>query len=301
MRTPLYSEASGKNSKFVVFRNSPGKVFAMNDVLVLFDFSAFSTAALKAALHWSKVTKGRVHIFHHVETLLPGLTPVEFRKSWQEDAEKEAAEEIRTVLESITDQNPDEISIHVVSGYFIPRLLELTEKHNFQVIFLGTKGRGGAFSDILSGSVASKVITNLSVPIVAIPQNYHSTSEFDLIVSVNTENSFHSSHLQKLLSNLRSSLRSVEFITVLNDEEGKDYAEKCLSQIASELSGFTSCKYTILEGQDVYEELREIMKHRPNSIMVLQKGEADDVKNVLGRSLVYELLRQHEVPVIILP
>lgn len=272
----------------------------MSNVLVLFDFSEFSMAALRAAIHWSDATKCGLHLFHHVETLLPGFTPTEFKKSWQEDAEREAETAVSRVLEPLMGDKAESVTIHIVSGHFLPKLLELTGRLSFQLLFLGTKGRG-AFSEILSGSFASKVIAHVPLPVAAIPQLYQPTDGYDLLVSVNTALGFRTMGLQRLVRSLDAALTSLELITVLGNEEQVYNVELRLAALAQEFSGVASCKYTVLAGENVYDELTSLMQNRPNSMVVLQKGEDDDMKNIVGKSLVFELIRINEIPLIILP
>jgi nucleotide-binding universal stress UspA family protein len=274
----------------------------VGNVLVLVDFSEYSKAALNAAFQWSRATGSTLHVHHHVEPILPGMTPPEFKESWQKGAEEEAATEVRDLLAGLPGMDVDNVQVHITGGKILPRLLELTGKINFDIIFIGSKGRG-ALSDILLGSVVSKVISNLPVPVAAISGDYRLSDGFDIFVSVNVRHDFHREQLTGLLSPLGSALRSLELITIVEpgDKDETAAADEKLAGISQACAGLAHCRHTVLQGDNVYDELVRLMEERPNSMIVVQRGDSDNVKNVIGRSLVYEIIRHQEIPVIILP
>lgn len=270
----------------------------MKHVLALFDFSAYSVAALKAAQHWSQATNSRLHVYHNAQLALPGFTPDDVKKSWAGEQAKETKKEVKAAVKAILGADVD-AKVHVHTDKFLPFMLGLLDQYKFQAVFLGVKGRD-FFSDIFSGSVVPNIISNISLPIVAVQSNYDHSSSFQLLVNVDVQQQFPAEAFRKMVTTLGSSLKTVEFVCVVPDSTQNSDAVQRLSAITEEFSDLSNCHYLVQEGASKYETVLELLSERPGSMLVLQKGVYDHANGLLGQTVVFDLMQDAKVPVIIL-
>ena len=135
-------------------------------VLVAFDASSEARLALAHAIAMAQVYRAKV--------ALVGVVPPPPMLSWQapggmlgiHEAEQE---ELEKALREAADGVPDDLSVttQLLDGDPARELLRLAREGDFDVIVMGSRGRGRVTAALL-GSVSNRVMHDARVPVIVI-------------------------------------------------------------------------------------------------------------------------------------
>ncbi|MDX1639000.1 MAG: universal stress protein [Balneolaceae bacterium] len=151
----------------------------LDHILFPTDFSYNAENALPFALEVARHTGARLTIFHVIET--PAYVPHN-----SDDLPKTHSEKARTLLERVADdvrssERYGDLEIEAVlqNGNVVTEIEKQADTHNVNLIVMGTKGKT-TVDRILYGSIASHIILDTDIPVLAIPENSSRTT-FDPI------------------------------------------------------------------------------------------------------------------------
>jgi nucleotide-binding universal stress UspA family protein len=140
------------------------KQFKNNTIVVPFDFSDESTAAVETALQWAEPTT-RIHIVHVVEPTpaLISLDPaMPIPPSYDQDRHDLAEESLAKLYGNGKD---DRIKLHCLVGDPGAEIADLAESLRANMIIMPSHGRKG-LSRLLLGSVAERVLRMAQCPVL---------------------------------------------------------------------------------------------------------------------------------------
>ncbi len=134
--------------------------------LVAHDFSACSDAAADAA--------GKLAAKSGAQLLLLNVHPVEIREAFERTgAETYGVEEekrgmLRQCADRLQQNNPGlDVSVEVLAGPTVPRVLEEADRLTAEMIIVGTHGRKGV-AHLLLGSVAESLVHDAPIPVLVV-------------------------------------------------------------------------------------------------------------------------------------
>ena len=145
---------------------------AFRKILVPVDFSPMSRAAVEQALGFAQLFHGSIHLLHVWEVpayLRPDLTV------WSEDLSAslelhlraEAENAMRHLMVDTSLEGRAGVETEIRSGTPHSTIVEVAEDGRFDLIVMGTHGRG-ALSRLLMGSVAERVVRLASCPVLTV-------------------------------------------------------------------------------------------------------------------------------------
>lgn len=269
----------------------------MKKILALIDFSDYTVPVVKAAYHWSMLSGAEFHVLHKAELILPGFVDSEIKEKWGKDAEKNVVIEINDLLKSAIGAELPEEQIHVTTQRLLPFFSKIITQYDFIMIFVGVKGNG-ILKNIFIGNTVLKIIDNFSVPVAAIPKHYVLKTPLNLYVAVNDEHGFSTDVLRKSIGNLM--LHSIQFISVMKSGGNRAEYEKYLRTTSAAFPKIQS-GYKILEGEDVFTQLKALMVNHKNALLVVQKGSRTYSDMISRKFLVNELVNDANIPLVVLP
>ncbi|MFH5833140.1 universal stress protein [Halalkalibaculum sp. DA3122] len=142
----------------------------LNRILFPTDFSDNAENALSFALELASQTGAAITLFHVIEA--PSYIPHD-----SGGLPKSHSQKARTLLEKTADsirksERYSELQVDLVlqNGNVVSSILEHANSKDFDLVVMGTKGRS-KMNRILYGSIASHVILESSIPVLAIPEN----------------------------------------------------------------------------------------------------------------------------------
>jgi nucleotide-binding universal stress UspA family protein len=140
-------------------------------ILVPTDFSPPSAAALAAAKELATRFGASIHLLHVLEdpyatasfaAEVYGYIPPGLKESWQRAAEKQ----MLTVFPE-AERGPFRAGTAVVFGSPARTIVEYANQNGFDLIVMGTHGRGGV-AHLLLGSVAERVVRTAPCPVLTV-------------------------------------------------------------------------------------------------------------------------------------
>ncbi len=150
----------------------------MRNILVPIDFSENSRNALNYAIHLANVLDADIHLSHIFHVPNKVGTFVATQEKMRASAKKELLEWADTHKEHLKD-NLD-LKCHILKDNVAKGIAHLGRKYKADLIIMGTKGISN-LKNAIWGSIASNVIRQTSIPVLAIPQ-YYNEFKFDHIL-----------------------------------------------------------------------------------------------------------------------
>jgi len=140
----------------------------MNRILVPIDGSASSNHALATSLQWFKGMPG---LKLHVLTVQPPIASGNVKRFISADTlklyyEEEAEKILAPVREQLAGENLD-VQFDWRVGHIAETIIEYAKETECTHIVMGTRGMGG-FSNLLLGSIATKVLSLTNVPVTLV-------------------------------------------------------------------------------------------------------------------------------------
>ena len=140
-------------------------------ILVPTDFSPPSAAALIAAKELATRFGASIHLLHVLDdpyatasfaAEVYGYIPPGLKESWQRAAEKQ----MLTVFPE-AERGPFRATTAVACGSAARTIVEYADQNGFDLIVMGTHGRGGV-AHLLLGSVAERVVRTARCPVLTV-------------------------------------------------------------------------------------------------------------------------------------
>lgn len=144
----------------------------MNTIIIPVDFSDLTQRVVDAGVKLAKAFGSRIILLHITEPepefvgFEPGPLPV--RTAVAHDI-KAAHRQLSELRDSVSANVSDVLALHV-QGALVDKVLEEANKHEADLIVLGTHGHG-AFYELLIGSVTSGVLKHTKCPVLVVPMN----------------------------------------------------------------------------------------------------------------------------------
>jgi nucleotide-binding universal stress UspA family protein len=145
---------------------------AFRKILVPVDFSLTSRAAVEQALAFAQAFQGSLHLLNVWEVppyLRPDLTvwSEELSASLELHLRDEAEKAMRHLMLDLGLQDRAGVGTEIRSGTPHSTIVEVAESGRFDLIVMGTHGRG-VLSRVLMGSVAERVVRLAPCPVLTV-------------------------------------------------------------------------------------------------------------------------------------
>ena len=143
---------------------------AFQKILVPTDFSEVSTAALRCASVLAGPFGSSLTVLHVAEDLMAEANSAGAGAPWSEGVQVQTEDDARARLaQVVTAAGLDGLNVHaeLLVGSPIPEILDYAEKHDYDLIVMGTHGRR-AIARVLLGSVAECVVRLSPCPVLTV-------------------------------------------------------------------------------------------------------------------------------------
>ncbi len=143
-------------------------------ILCPVDFSDSSDHALRYARAFSEAYGSELHLLHVIEVpYLPSYSTYGVPEMYfpMEDIQKECNETLDKLFEKYGGENYN-IDGSVIVGTAFLEIVKKAKEGEFDLIVLGTHGRGG-LKHLLIGSVAEKVVRKAPCPVLTVKHPEH--------------------------------------------------------------------------------------------------------------------------------
>jgi len=157
----------------------------MKKILVPTDFSPNANRAIDYAVQIAKLNQATIYIIHALDHLFPVN---EGNLLSKEDYNRKITEEAFTSLEilrqSIEETEQVLVNVQLYNGSVTDTIVVAAEEHHADLVIMGTLGITG-LKDRIFGSQTAAVISNTTVPVLAIPLEYDWSVPAKCLLAIN--------------------------------------------------------------------------------------------------------------------
>jgi nucleotide-binding universal stress UspA family protein len=276
------------------------------NILVPVDYSATSKIALDYAVAIAKKFHAKVTVMHGFG--LPAdwvIADPRFHKDIEEIETENYAklEEVIRPYKAVGYEDSADALVFeklVVLGMWVEKIAEATEKGEYDLVVMGTKGVSG-LDEVIFGSVAGQVAEAVHCPTLAVPAE----AEFKGIKHILYATNFDERDIVVIDELLEFAHSFDADIVCLHVNTDKDKLAKDLNQLTSLeeqfwFTPFSKLQFELVQGQSVEKGIdRYIHENQPNIIAVLPQ-ERSFLENLFHSSISRKMAYHSKLPVLIL-
>jgi len=266
---------------------------------VLLDFSVYSKSELQLAKKWSDWYNLEIIVLHEMEMPLPTMASYEQRLKILYDQKREVSKLWFPLVEEVFG-NTHLLKFEILDEPLISYLKKHLGSSGEDLIMMGLKG-SGKLKQIFIGSMVNMVVEQLNHITIAVPKNLGDFEPNQLLVSVHPKFDFNEDAFEQLMEVIPKSIHTVQFMSVVTEDDDKEEIRKFLRQISSSNYKGLKCKTAIFSGNDAFAEIKNHFSGRNDFILVLQKGSRSFSDKIFRKFMVNELVYDGSIPLIILP
>lgn len=267
--------------------------------IVLVDFSENTVNLLKYAYVWSKEANAELLLLHHTYHSAPTFAERDTKAEINQHIQSEALEKLKGISNAIF--HPSTVVSYSISELPLTSLIQRHLAEDFDnLILLGIK-ETGILKKIFLGSTAVKVIDNIENIAVGIPADIDHYSHEKLFVAVSEQHPFNILAFNKYLEFLNDGKTSITFFYISKGNKHFVSVEKQLSELANLYADRYETTYTIFEGQDSFNDIKQVINNKADEMLVVQKGSRLLSDHLFRKLLINELVYDGKIPLVILP
>ncbi len=271
-------------------------------LVVLIDFSVYAHAVLELAGKWAAAIGAEIHIVHQTAGLTPGFSDKDTRNELRQQETTETHTKLKKLAESRVPLNVP-VSYTVGHDHLLNILENTLNGKTNDFVILGVKGTG-FLKRVLMGSMATKVIDSVNVPVIAVPDKLCAGTKKlcnllprKIYVTVHESFSLNREAFSAFLNVFSSVIRQLEFITVTSGTDDN----KLLTELTEEYAPQFPAGYSIFEGNNAFEEICKNVQTDNDTVLLVQRGSRSFTDQIFRKFLINQLVHDGSIPLVILP
>lgn len=269
-------------------------------ILVPTDFSANAKIALNYAIKLAKDENSRIILFHayHLAYYSGDVTP-ELIPELNLVAEKEIDKRLLALAKKVENESGIECEVLMQQGLFVDIIEQVVKKKKVSMIIMGTKGKT-ALEEMIMGSNTTKVIQNVSCPVIAVPEKgKHSTIK--KIVYATDYHSMDVKSLEFLIDLAKDAKAHIDVVHFVDENSEREKVDH-LSDFEKKMdkrNDFKNISYKLLDGSEIEQTFDKYIKKESINLIGVSTKHRTFLERVFGkRSVTKKLLHHTNVPLI---
>ncbi|WP_431136868.1 universal stress protein [Psychroserpens mesophilus] len=278
----------------------------MKQILLPTDFSENSWNAIKYAI---QLLKNETCTFHLLNTYTPVIYNVEYvlgapAQFGLEDIVRNTSQDnLSQLVQRISDtfQDNPKHTFETASRFntLIPGIKEFIEKHNIDMIVMGTQGATGA-KEILFGSNTVHVFKEIKCPILAIPSDFSFETPHELLFPTDLEVDYKNSQLTILNDIAISNHSRINALHVSTGYELTDVQKQNKSEL-EDVFNKTAFIYHEVRSMNITEAIGTFqIKHKIN-LLAMINNKHSFFENLFFRSTINHIGFHLTIPFLVMP
>lgn len=269
-------------------------------IYVLIDFSDFSNTQVKLANKWCLKFGYNMVLVNEINFLIPSLLGSPDVRLQLEYKQKRVNYQKLTVLRETLIDNLVQVTIEVTALPLIKFMREELQFDDRDIILMGVKGTG-TLKQIFIGSMVTTVIEEVNQLTLSLPIHLETHLPDKLVIAVHYKTPINESALQVLLSGIKSSLKQIEFITIITNPIEKYESEAYLLAQKRKFDVVVDCDVNLFSGIDALNDLKKYVLPQKSVFLVIQKGSRSLADKMFRKFMVNEMVFDASLPLIVLP
>ncbi|MBC7875326.1 MAG: universal stress protein [Ferruginibacter sp.] len=278
----------------------------MKKILVPTDFSPNAARAIDYAVRIARLNQATICIIHVCDHLYPFTMESISKEGYNQKITDDALENLDMIRKSIEETEKVAVSTQLYSGTVVDTIPGAAGEHSADLVIMGTLGITGIRDEIF-GTNTAKVISNSTVPVLAIPLEYDWSTPSRLLLAIN-----HFDEVNDILDpvfDLAKVFKAEVRLAVFTDEDNAAAAdflvdEKEVKQAEEKLRE----KYTglvinaeHLSGHHFEESINEYIDSNKIDILSMTTHKRSLLGSIFNRSLTRKMSYHSKVPILSIP
>ncbi|MFT2008445.1 universal stress protein [Pontibacter sp. 13R65] len=287
----------------------------MFKILLPIDFSDSTDAACQYALELAKgVPEAQLLLLHCFQDYLADADPV-LPTADDLTASEVITEQVLHRNEIEAQQQLDELyhrlaakvrhaGNHIklertfISGFPEDEILAQAGRYKPSLVIMGTKGHKD-LSRSLFGTITTKVLGELKVPLLTVPQEYNGSPIRKVLYATDFDNTDVTAikTVLELLAPFQASAYCVH-ISSDDQEHDREKLQKLQEQLRENISA-GNIQFVLLEGDDIAKTLHDFVRQEKINLLALTNRERNLLDSILHPSLAKKMVLTAEVPLLV--
>lgn len=282
-------------------------LLTMKKILVPTDFSLNAERAIDYAVRIAKLSQATIYIIHACDHLYPpDMNNVMAKGDYNKRMTEEAFSNLEILQKSIEETEQVIVNIQLYNGSVTDTITVAAEEHQVDLIIMGTLGISGLRDKIL-GSKTAAVISNSTVPVLAIPLEYEWSTPSKFLLAIN-----HFDEVTDILSpafDMAMVFNAALRLVVFTDQDNAgaagfvsaakeiNFAEEKLRRKYKGLE----INAEHLSGRHFEESINDYIGSNKIDMLVMTTHKRSFIGNIFNRSLTCRMSYHAKVPILAIP
>ena len=279
----------------------------MKKILVPTDFSPNAARAIDYAVQIAKLNQATIYVIHACDNLdTLNMENVQPRREYNKKITDEAFDNLEMIRRSIEETEQVLVNIQLYSGPVNDTILLAAQEHNADLLIMGTLGISG-IKEAIFGSKTAAVISNTTVPVLAIPLEYDWSPPLKFLLAIN-----HFDEVSDILYpvfDLAKTFKAEVRLTVFTDEDNIvssnyltdareiKFAEDKLRKKYSDL--VINAEH--LTGRHFEESINEFIESNQIDLLAMMTHKRSFIGSIFNRSITRKMSYHSKVPILAIP
>ena len=279
----------------------------MKKILVPTDFSPNAARAIDYAVQIAKLNQATIYVIHACDNLdTLNMENVQLRREYNKKITDKAFDNLEMIRRSIEETEQVLVNIQLYSGPVNDTILLAAQEHNADLVIMGTLGISG-IKEAIFGSKTAAVISNTTVPVLAIPLEYDWSPPSKFLLAIN-----HFDEVSDILNpvfDLAKTFKAEVRLAVFTDEDNivssnyltdaRDikFAEDNLRKKYSDL--VINAEH--LTGRHFEESINEFIESNQIDLLAMMTHKRSFIGSIFKRSITRKMSYHSKVPILAIP
>ncbi len=268
-------------------------------IVVPTDFSDAASNALRYGIGLAKKANAELQILHVNQVALVDATiPAETYQLFVKEIEDQTKENFAKMEQDILKQAGVPYSMHSRYGFVADEICDFSQKHESDLIVMGTTGASG-ITEILVGSNAASVVAKTLVPVMVVPPD-SAYSELRRIVYATDYNEPEFPALVRLVYYAELFNCPLDVIHVKSDSDRYFNSENNFFRKNKEKISYPLINYIELEKGDIVQSINQYVDDKKADLLVMAKHNRNFFDRLFHRSLSKKMAFHTHIPLLVL-
>ena len=279
----------------------------MKKILVPTDFSPNAARAIDYAVQIAKLNQATIYIIHACDNLdTLNMENVQLRREYNKKITDKAFDNLEMIRRSIEETEQVLVNIQLYSGPVNDTILLAAQEHNTDLVIMGTLGISG-IKEAIFGSKTAAVISNTTIPVLAIPLEYDWSPPSKFLLAIN-----HFDEVSDILYpvfDLAKTFKAEVRLTIFTDEDNIvssnyltdareiKFAEDKLRKKYSDL--VINAEH--LTGRHFEESINEFIESNQIDLLAMMTHKRSFIGSIFNRSITRKMSYHSKVPILAIP
>jgi nucleotide-binding universal stress UspA family protein len=271
----------------------------ISKIVVPTDFSAPAKQAMDYALALSKRLNAEIQILHiNQVAMVDASMPAETYQMFIKEIEDQTTEQFAKLEQEVLKGSGLKYSMHSRYGFVAEEVCDFAQKHEADLIVMGTTGTSGAMG-VLFGSNAASVVSKTTVPVIVIPKDTQ-FKDLTRIVYATDYNEPEFPAMMRLIYFAEQFDCPLDILHVKSDHDRYFNSENNFFKKNRGKISYPNIHFVELEKGDIIQSINGYVDEKQVDMLVMAKHNRNFFDRLFHRSLSKQMAFHTHIPLLIL-